>query len=164
MSTLIVNTTRFGDVQVDAAKIITLPRGIIGFPDDKQYVLLMHQPDSPLFWLQSVTNPDLAFVVVMPVLFKPDYRVPVGPPLLEALGALSPDEIQIYVLVTVPQGHPEKMTANLKGPLLVNSRSRLGQQVVLDDPDYPIKYPLVSGTEGGRPEDPSLGPPPDDAS
>jgi flagellar assembly factor FliW len=150
MSTLTVNTSRFGDVQVDAAKVITLPRGIIGFPDDRQYVFIKHQPDSPLFWMQSVTNPELAFVVVMPALFKPDYRVPVGPPLLEALGAQTPDEIQIYVLVTVPPGHPEKMTANLKGPLLVNSGSRLGQQVVVDDPDYPVKYPLIpnSGEEG----------------
>jgi flagellar assembly factor FliW len=152
MSTLIVNTTRFGDVQVDAAKVITLPRGIIGFPDEKQYVLLKHQPESPLFWLQSVTNPDLAFVVVTPGLFKPDYRVPVGPPLLEALGAQSPDEIQVYVLVTVPQGHPERMTANLKGPLLVNTGSHLGQQVVVDDPDYPVKYPLIPGSGADEPE------------
>jgi flagellar assembly factor FliW len=164
MSTLIVNTTRFGDVQVDAAKIITLPRGIIGFPDDKQYVLLKHQPESPLFWLQSVTNPELAFVVVMPGLFKPDYRVPVGPPLLEALGARSLEEIQVYVLVTVPQGHPEKMTANLKGPLLVNSGSRLGQQVVVDDPDYPVKYPLIPGAEGDRSEGSPPSAPPDEVS
>ncbi len=147
MSTLTVNTSRFGDVQVDATKVITLAKGIIGFPDDKQYVLIKHQPESPLFWLQSVTKPELAFVVVMPALFKPDYKVPVNPPLLEALDAASPADIQIYVLVTVPPGRPEKMTANLKGPLLINPTSRLGQQIVLDDPAYPIKYALVQGAE-----------------
>ncbi|MBU0517026.1 MAG: flagellar assembly protein FliW [Proteobacteria bacterium] len=147
MSTLTVNTSRFGDVQVDADKVITLPRGIIGFPDDKQYVFIKHQPDSPLFWLQSVTDPGLAFVVVMPALFKADYQVPVGPPLLELLDAAGPAEIQVYVLVTVPPGRPEKMTANLKGPLLINPTSRLGQQVVLDDPAFPVKYPLVQGAE-----------------
>jgi len=147
MSTLTVNTSRFGDVQVDAAKVITLAKGIIGFPDDKQYVLIKHQPESPLFWLQSVTNPELAFVVVMPALFKPDYKVPVNPPLLHSLDAANPAEIQVYVLVTVPPGRPEKMTANLKGPLLINPTSRLGQQIVLDDPAYPIKYSLVPAIE-----------------
>jgi len=66
-----VKTTRFGDIEIDEKDVITLPSGIIGFPELKQYVLLDHDQDSPFKWLQSLEDGAIAFVMINPMLLKP---------------------------------------------------------------------------------------------
>ena len=73
---VIVQTSRFGPVEVDETRMIEFPRGILGFPQHKQYVLIQPEVDSTFYWLQAVTAADLAFVVTDPLLFVPDYQVP----------------------------------------------------------------------------------------
>ena len=70
-----VETTRFGAIDIREEEIITMPFGMPGFSDQKQFVLLDHKKDSPFQWYQSIQDPSLAFVVTDPFLFKPDYGV-----------------------------------------------------------------------------------------
>lgn len=141
-----IETTRFGNVEVSEDRIITMPRGLPGFEERKTFCLFQHKEDSPFFWYQSIDDPALAFVITSPFLFKPDYKVDAGPA-IDAMGwEGDPSKLLLdcYVLVTIPRGMPEKMTANLVGPIIVNTETREAVQVLLLDDSYSHKYPLAT--------------------
>lgn len=137
-----VKTSRFGEIEVPAEQVVTLPNGVVGFSHLHRYVLLKHREGSPFHWLQSLDEPSLAFVVMSPLLFDPQYEFTLGKAETQLLGVDDPEQIQVWVLVTIPHGAPERMTANLKAPLVVNLATGLAAQVILDDPRYPLRHPI----------------------
>lgn len=134
-----VNTSRFGEVEINEGDIISLPEGLIGFPELNQFILLDHDNDSPFKWLQSTTEATMAFIVISPLSFRPDYMVEVTEEEVAALKLTNPNEAVISVIVTIPMD-PKKMSANLKAPLVFNLSNRLGKQLVLKDPQYQTKH------------------------
>ena len=140
-----VDTTKFGPITVDEQKIIIMPFGMLGFPDEKRYVIVQHKENSPFFWYQSVDDPSLAFVITSPFFFVPDYSVSLD----DAINQMSWDDekieqkIELYVVVNIPNGAPKKMTANLIGPILVNTESFQALQMVVTDSPYSHRFPLL---------------------
>lgn len=140
-----IKTTRFGTITIEEEKIITMPFGMLGFPDVKRFVMLQHKEDSPFFWYQSVDDPMLAFVIMSPFLFKPDYNVDVENVLKEMSWNEEEKQntLELYVVVNIPKGAPDKMTANLIGPILINNKIHQAVQMVISDSPYTHKFPLV---------------------
>jgi len=136
-----VRTTRFGVVEVAEDRVITFPQGILGFPDDKEYCLLQPAEEACFFWLQSVSDPGLAFVVTDPSLFVPDYAVPIRQEQMEALGLRSLEDAQVFVIVNKIG---ETLTGNLQGPLVVNTIDRVGEQFVLAEKRWSTRKPLMT--------------------
>ena len=68
-----INTSRFGEMVIDADKTINMTSPFLGFPDDREFVLLPHAPKSPFWWLQATNNPELAFVVIQPAILDVSY-------------------------------------------------------------------------------------------
>jgi flagellar assembly factor FliW len=140
-----IETTRFGTISIEEERIIFMPHGMLGFPERHRFVLLQHKEQSPLYWYQSVADPVLVFVLTNHFLFVPDYRVDVD----DYLNKMSwgdgsrGDYLEFYVVVNVPKGNPEKMTANLIGPLLVNNSNLEAMQVVVNDSEYTHNHPLL---------------------
>ncbi|MDR9501491.1 MAG: flagellar assembly protein FliW [Desulfurivibrionaceae bacterium] len=142
-STLTFNTSRFGAIEVDLDKIITMTTPFPGFPDSRRFILRPHGPESPFFWLQSLDDPHLAFVVIPAATLLPDYR--------PKLGAATETELQLegaapdlLLILTIPPGQPEKMTANLLGPVALNPRKRLACQALLDPSLYELGWPVFT--------------------
>ncbi len=146
---MLVKTTRFGEIEVSEDQIITMVDPILGFPYAKRYVLINHREGSPFKWLQSVDNGELAFVVINPKLIKPDYVVPIEEEDVKKLQIESPEDAEVYVIVVIPD-NPEEMTANLRGPIVINRKKRLAKQVVIPDDSYPIKYRIVRRDAGSN--------------
>lgn len=140
-----IDTTRFGPITIGEEKIITMPFGMLGFPEEKRYVIFRHREDSPFFWYQSVDDPALAFVIASPFLFKPDYSVPLEDTVEQMSWIEDRDEgmLEVYVVVNIPKGSPDKMTANLIGPILINNRTHQAVQMVIMDRPYSHKFSLV---------------------
>ncbi|MGB9667352.1 MAG: flagellar assembly protein FliW [Thermosulfidibacteraceae bacterium] len=138
-----VQTTRFGGIRVEEGEIITMVEPILGFPWSKRYVLRKHKPGVPFKWFQSVDDGALAFVVIDPLIFKPDYVVELDPETAMSLEIEKPEDAEVYVIVTIPPNNPKEMTANLRAPLVINKVKRLAKQVILDVEDYPIKYKIL---------------------
>ncbi|HOM81390.1 MAG: flagellar assembly protein FliW [Armatimonadetes bacterium] len=137
-----IQTTRFGPLDVEASSILRIHPGLLGFETRHRYVLLQTE-ENPLFqWLQCVDDPALAFVVVDPVRWFPDYEVILRNEDAAALGIEDPDDAGILAIVTLP-ARLEEMTANLLGPIVVNVRTRRAKQVVLDDPRYHTRHRLL---------------------
>ncbi|HZX48152.1 MAG: hypothetical protein A2Z47_04420 [Thermodesulfovibrio sp. RBG_19FT_COMBO_42_12] len=142
---MILNTSRFGDVEIEEDKIVSFPEGIPGFSDVKRYIILDHPngPDVPFKCLHAVDDADLAFVITDPLLFNCDYNPDIDEQDLKELQITSPEDFGMIVIVTIPHDEPEKMTANLQGPILINLGTREAKQVFLVSDDCQIRYPLL---------------------
>jgi flagellar assembly factor FliW len=137
-------STRFGEFEVTDNEILNCPDGLYGFERETQFALLPFDPtiDSPLEWLQSLTTPELAFVVADPASFVPDYAVTLTAEDRRAIGLGEDEAFQIRVIVTVPEDY-RRMTGNLLAPLVIHPRMNTGKQVVLTQPDYNTQHPLL---------------------
>ncbi len=134
---LAVCTTRFGDLVVAPAAVVTFADGLVGFPDAKRFVAVPHDAaGSPFVWLQSVERAELAFLLLPPALVSPGYAPPVS-------GTMNPDEAALWAIVTLPPGRPQDMTVNLLGPLVITGS--VGRQIVLDNADgrYDARHSVV---------------------
>ncbi len=137
-----VKTTRFGEIDIDEKDVITLPAGIIGFPELKQYVLLDHDQDSPFKWLQALEDGAIAFVLINPLLFKPDYLVEVNEAEVADLGIEAEEDAVVSVIITMPSD-PQKMTANLKAPVVFNLKNHKGRQIILNTSEYTTRHNIM---------------------
>lgn len=137
---MMIETTRFGQVEVDETRLIVFPRGILGFPFQKHYALVQTGQNSAFYWLQAVDRPELAFVVTDPRLFVADYRIPAKSEDLKQLGLAAAEDAQIFTIVNKVDG---VLTGNLQGPLVINADTRVGKQLVLSDKKYSTRYPLM---------------------
>jgi flagellar assembly factor FliW len=141
-----ITTKRFGEMDIPEESVLTILGGIIGFPDFLRYVLIQRPNDAPFYWLQCLDDPSLALVLVNPVLFKSDYNPDLPHGIKDELEATEDSDITLFAIVTIPQGRPQDMTANLLGPLAMNPKSRKARQLVLDDRLYTHRHPIISPT------------------
>lgn len=135
-----VRTTRFGVIEIAEDRVITFPKGLLGFPDRTQFCLLEPGEDACFFWLQSLDDPGLAFVVTDPSLFIKDYSVPIRPEQMTDLSLEKLDDAQVFVIVNKVDG---ELTGNLQGPLVINTITRAGEQLVLAEKRWTTRHALV---------------------
>ncbi|MEI7658078.1 MAG: flagellar assembly protein FliW [Phycisphaerae bacterium] len=135
-----VRTTRFGLVEIAEDRVITFPKGLLGFSKQTAYCLLEPGEDACFFWLQSIDEPDLAFVVTDPSMFVPEYSVPIRAEQMEELGLAQLQDAQVFCIVNKVD---DMLTGNLQGPLVINTLTRGGEQIVLADRRWNTRHPLV---------------------
>ena len=135
-----LNTKNFGEIEIDKEKIILFPEGILGFEEEKQFIIINNEDEeNPFQWLQSVSNPDLAFVIINPFFVYPNYDIVIPETAQNKLKIKDEKDIIIYSIVVVPEDM-EKMTTNLLGPIIINIHEKIGKQIVLDDNRYSTKH------------------------
>lgn len=145
-----LNTKNFGELDIDEEKVIAFPEGLPGFEEEKEFVIINNEDEeNPFCWLQSVKNPDLAFVIVDPFFVFSDYSVDLSKTVQEKLKIKDEKDVAVYSIVVVPEDL-KKMTANLLGPIVINVRERLGKQVILDDPRYTTKHYIFPQEDRGE--------------
>ena len=137
---MIIQTSRFGSLEVDGEKLMTFPKGILGFPENKRFALIQTGENSGFYWLQAVDRPELAFVVCDPRLFVPDYRIPIKAEDLAHLGIENVESAQVFVIVNRKD---DELTGNLQGPLVIHVPTRVGFQLVLSDRRFTTRHPLM---------------------
>jgi len=137
-----VDTKAFGTVEVDDRQKISFPEGLYGFEDYIDYVL-MDAERQPFFWLQSIKDKDIAFILINPFLFRPDYELNIPNEDLEDIGIKSPDKALIFTIVTIPPDG-SAMTANLQGPLVINRDNMTGKQAILSDVRWNTRHDIVA--------------------
>ena len=136
-----IQGTRFGVLEFDEKTIITLNEGLLGFPMSKRYLMFPYGENSAFFWLQSVDEPEIAFIVINPFDFFSDIEFVVQDEDALALGLERPEDVEIFTLVTIPEGRPEEMRTNMAGPVVVNVQNRQGRQILVKE--YSPRQPLI---------------------
>jgi flagellar assembly factor FliW len=140
-----LETSRFGTLDLQEERVIRVPSGLYGFPDSKRFTLLEHKKGSPFVWFQSVDNGSLAFVLIDPLLVKPDYEVRISPEDMKELQlADAPDGIQTLAIVNIASGEKVQLTVNLLSPIVINVKQKFGKQVILPDSRYSLRHPSPS--------------------
>ena len=135
-----IESTRFGRLTVDDERVIAFPKGLLGFPNHTRFALIQTGEENYFFWLQSVDEPNLAFVVTDPSIFFKDYEVPIREETQADLELSNIDHAQVFVICNKVG---DWLTGNLLGPLVVNAQNRAGQQVVLTEKKWTTRQPLL---------------------
>ena len=137
-----IQTSRFGKIEIADDTVIDFPNGLYGLQQLHRYCLLQHDDTGEFFWLQSVEEPSIAMVVTDPFRYFPSYEVEIPDGAAEALETQSVEDVAIYTSVCVTQ-KPAGAFTNLLGPLVINHRTRVGMQLVLDGSRYTCRHPLA---------------------
>ena len=148
MSSLTIESSRFGRLEVDPASLLEFPEGLIGLSGSR-YALIAADPDAPFVWLQSLEDPSLALPVTNPHRFFAEFTVEVVDEDAERLGLDAASAMDVYVTVRAA-ATIEDFTANLKAPILV--RAGRAWQVINQAPGSELRVPLFSeaGADGGE--------------
>jgi flagellar assembly factor FliW len=141
-----VTTTRFGNVAMDEADVLTFVDGLIGMEQCRRWVLLADATNSALGWLQSLDRPDLALAVVSPRRFVPNYSVRVARRDVEPLALADPADAQVLAVVGQVDG---ALALNLKAPLVIHLQERLGRQIVARD-DHSVQHRLTDSASARK--------------
>ncbi|WP_194539918.1 flagellar assembly protein FliW [Paenibacillus sp. JZ16] len=146
---MIVNTKRFGKIEIDSNQMIVFESPILGFGDFQKYILLQSEEKaSPFEFLQSAENEDLSFIVTDPFVFFPQYEFHLEPHWLEALAITNESDISIMVIVTVRSA--DDISCNLKAPVVINKSNNSAAQIVLDHGGYTTQQPLLREKKGAE--------------
>ncbi|WP_018922000.1 flagellar assembly protein FliW [Salsuginibacillus kocurii] len=145
-----IETKYAGTVEVKEEQILTFENGLPAFEDEKEYVLLPFKEGTPLFTLQSVHTPGLAFVLVNPFEFFSDYQVEIPEATLETLAIEKEEDVAIFTIMTVEEPFTDS-TVNLQGPVIINLEARLGKQIALNDNRYGRKHTIFATSEARQP-------------
>ena len=122
--------------------IITFPKALTGLPGLTEFRIFEPEGSYPLKFIQSVASPGISLACLDAASVKLDYQVPLEGEDAQALDLNSPEEAMVLVTVVVPGANPQAMTANLAGPLVINTRTRMGRQIMLDTRTFPLDYPV----------------------
>ena len=137
---MLIDTTRFGKVDIDDRRVITFMDGPLGFTEYRKYALIQTIENNVFSWLQSLENPSLAFLVCDPLSYVPDYQAQIRPDDVKTLELKGLTDCQVLVIVNKSEGY---LTANLLGPLVIGMHSLLAKQLVLSDKRYGTRHKLV---------------------
>ncbi len=136
-------TLRFGEISVAPELVVAFPKGILGFENGRRFVIIETPETEPFSWMQSLDDPALAFVIVNPMLFFADYKIDVDRRELDELEIKDQSTVATYAIVSVPDGELTKMSANLQGPILINTQNNLAKQLVLSNGPYTTRHYLL---------------------
>ena len=140
---MLVNTTRFGPIEISNDDLLVFAEGLLGFNDLEKFVLLDDPNDEIFAWLQSCDEPSIAFPVLEPELFEDNYNLQLTKSDLESLNANNDTKLRSFCIITIPED-PSRMTANLKAPVVVNIDKRVARQCVLQNNKLEIREPIFA--------------------
>lgn len=140
---MVVNTTRFGPIDISQDDILTFDEGLLGFNDLEKFVLLDDPNDEIFAWLQSCDEASIAFPVLEPELFEENFSLRLTKTDLLNLKAEDESQLRSFCIITIPED-PARMTANLKAPVVVNIEKRAARQCVLQDNKLEIREPIFA--------------------
>jgi len=140
---MIIQTKHFGDVEITEEDVLTFEYGIPGFDDLTKFVILgKTDVESPFFWLQSLEDSGVAFVISDPFNYVSDYEAEIDTTMAKFLGIEDENDAIIYNIVTVPEDI-SKTSINLKAPLVINTKNNKACQVILENERYKFKHIIM---------------------
>lgn len=136
-----VQTKNMGTVDVPQEQCVSIPAGLFGFEDYTRFALI-ESHYKPFFWLQSLEEKSLAFLLIDPFLVCPEYETDIDDKELLKVGIKDASDVLVMTIVTIPQDGTS-LTTNLLGPLIINKKNKQAMQVVLNESKWKTKYNII---------------------
>ncbi len=150
---MIVESERFGTMDLKENKIFEFPAGIPGFEDLRKFVILEIEQTKPIYWMQSTENKYIALPVINPFEIIEDYYVVIKDTEVTELNIENENDLMIMNVLVIPSDI-NKMTANLAAPIIINARTGIGKQIFIDAAELPIRFPvyesIMTALKGGK--------------
>lgn len=134
------DTKYFGEIDYEPDELLTFPKGLYGFEDENQFLLLPFSETGTLFSLQSVKTPQLSFILMDPFSLEGSYAPVLQPDELKFLNAERSEDLFYYVLCVVKEPVSES-TVNMRCPIAVNDDG-VGVQVILENASWHMRHKL----------------------
>ena len=139
---MIFNSMCHGELEYEEKDIVTLNKGLLGFEDLKEYILVDLRDCEPFKLLQSLEKDEVGMIVVSPYDFFEKYKVKLNDEAIESLHIEKQEDVLVLTTITL-NNDPKKITTNLQGPIIINTSNNLGEQIILDNSKYKVKEPLL---------------------
>ena len=136
-----ISTTRFNELEVDKKDIIEFTEGLLGFENLKKFFIVDPGDQTLILWLQSIDDASVAFPIIEPKIFQPNFSVKLLPLELNSLNLENLSNASVYTILTIPQNVTE-MSANLKAPIIINNKSKIARQIVLQDSKLEVRFKM----------------------
>lgn len=133
-----IKTKFFGEIEIDEKQVINFADGIPGFPEHKQYVII-NDEELGFTFLQSVDEWSLCFITLPPATLVGDYSFDLSDETVEKLELEKPEDAATLAILNIPEDF-KKMTANLRAPIVINTKNNKGIQELLDGDNYSMKH------------------------
>lgn len=141
---ILIQSKPFGEVAIERESIVKFPQGIFAFEELKDYVVLSTEADGKFFWLQSLQDKEIAFIIFPLNLLVKDYKPDIAlTDLQELLQAKSLEDCLVWNIVTIPHNDPQAMTINQQGPIVINKQKNLGGQFISMNEKHLLRAPLL---------------------
>jgi flagellar assembly factor FliW len=156
MSTSTVTTTSthgtdsqraFAGLKLGPENIFSFPQGIPAFEDIHEFVFVMSPGTQPFIQMRALSELPLSFVCVDPFLIHKDYHPTIPESELATIELENPEDLLLLSIVKVSDDAQE-FTANLRGPLAINMRTRRGRQVICSNDEYAVRHRMWDALEG----------------
>ena len=121
------------DAESVARNEVSMPQGLFGFPDIRSMELVFDKEELPFMWLREKIQDGLAFVVLEPSGVVPSYAVEISDADVQVLGITGAEDTMILNIVTISADHPGKISLNLVGPIIVNRRTLVSKQCIINN-------------------------------
>ena len=137
-----LNNSQFGTLSIEEEKVITFPQGIFGFEELNRYAILVFEEYEPFQFLICVDEPEIAFPIISPLLAIEKYEPDITKEDVSLIGDFRDEDLIMYAIVSLKSDSKEA-TANLKGPIVINQKERLAQQVIIESDEYSMEHPFL---------------------
>ena len=139
---MIIDTVKFGTIEIDETRIFDFELPIIGFDELHKFIILDPNPDSLFKWLQAIEAPDLAFPIISVASLEYEYSIDLADSVIKTLDIQKPESLLVMNITSIPQDNPKGTTINLLAPLIFNLDNQIAGQIVLSGSGYDISYPM----------------------
>jgi flagellar assembly factor FliW len=129
------------NVQVDTDTLFTFPNGMAGFEECKRFKLFHEEGGSgTVLWLQAVDDVDLMFPIVTPDAIDIAYEIELSDEDCALIGLKDASDVAIVVVVYRDGAEGGRISANARSPVILNLKTRLGMQKVLQEMHPSLLY------------------------
>lgn len=144
-----IQTKFYGEVSIAEIKRWQFPKGLPGFEEEKEFVLLSIEGNDMFQVLQSTVTASIAFIVANPYILIEDYSFSIDTPTLDLLEIKREEDVVVLAVVSMKQPF-EESTVNLQSPLIFNTTNQKAKQMILNDSQFLMRHPLKTLIKGGN--------------
>lgn len=134
-------TKYHGEREYEEKDIIIFNKGLPGFEYLRKFILFPVEDNEVFSILHSIEDEKIGFVVISPYYVMEDYEVDIDDDKIKELNITVSEDALVLNTVTI-NSEIKDITANLQAPIIINIKDKIGEQIILTDDKYKIKYPL----------------------
>ncbi|APH13619.1 fliW family protein [Clostridium sporogenes] len=136
-----LNTKYHGCIEYEEKDVIYFEKGIPGFEELNKFIIFPVEDNDVFSVFHSIEKEDMGIIVTSPFSIEKDYEIQLEEEQIKNLKLQ--DEKDTLVLNTVTlSSDMNKITANLRAPIVINIKEKIGEQIIINSDKYKVKHPL----------------------